>query len=236
MTCRTIIMKMMPLGLKHTDHVSINSLYIPCDRIGGDFFDYLIADDRIDLCIADVAGHGTAAAFFGLIIRTHVSGLLRQRADLVDIMNEVNDLVYRNAPDSYFITMFLCRYFPGNGSIEFMRAGHYYPFVVRSGSNEISNLKTSGPPLGCQSAGSWIKGIDRIGSGDRLIFFTDGIIETRNQQEDMFNDIGLADFLKDHAESPIESFTNELVNCLKEFSGRAWFEDDISLIVFDVRT
>ena len=118
--------------------------------------------------------------------------------------------------------------------MRYCNAGHIPPLVYRRKENEFYSLKAKGKPVG------WFKELQleekefQLKTGDRLILFTDGIVENFNENRVQFGWDNLKEFIRHHIDLPPEKFSHELVSCLKKYSGKNNFDDDVCMIVFDV--
>jgi serine phosphatase RsbU (regulator of sigma subunit) len=155
----------------------------PMESVGGDFFDYIPVTDKIlGLAIADVSGHGLPAA---LQVRDIYMGLrmgLARDFKIVRTVERMNRIIHRSTLTSRFVSMFYGE-LELNGVFIYVNAGHPPPFHLAA-DGTVTHLEAGGPVLGPLSEASYERGFVIMKPGDMLVFYTDGIVETRGGQPD----------------------------------------------------
>jgi len=225
--------RLLPERMIDISGYSSHALYIPMDIVGGDFYDYTIREQYIDLFIADVSGHGLPGAFLAMMTKMSLESVT-ERQLTNQTLSLVNDVICRSTVNSNFVTAFLCRIDSSTNILKYSNAGHIPPLVYRKKSSEFFELKAKGKPLG------WFKNTPieenefHLLSGDRLILFTDGITECENRDEELFGDDRFKEFIISCADLSAEKFCTALIHHLKGFSESDKFNDDLTLLVFDV--
>jgi len=153
----------------------------PMESVGGDFFDYIPVTDKIlGLAIADVSGHGLPAA---LQVRDIYMGLrmgLARDFKIVRTVERMNRIIHRSTLTSRFVSMFYGE-LELNGVFIYVNAGHPPPFHLAA-DGTVTHLEAGGPVLGPLSEASYERGFVIMKPGDMLVFYTDGIVETRGGQ------------------------------------------------------
>jgi serine phosphatase RsbU (regulator of sigma subunit) len=152
---------------------------VPVESVGGDFFDYIPVTDKIlGLAIADVSGHGLPAA---LQVRDIYMGLrmgLARDFKIVRTVERMNRIIHRSTLTSRFVSMFYGE-LELNGVFIYVNAGHPPPFHLAA-DGTVTHLEAGGPVLGPLSEASYERGFVIMKPGDMLVFYTDGIVETRS--------------------------------------------------------
>lgn len=153
----------------------------PMETVGGDFFDYIPVTDKIlGLAIADVSGHGLPAA---LQVRDIYMGLrmgLARDFKIVRTVERMNRIIHRSTLTSRFVSMFYGE-LELNGVFIYVNAGHPPPFHLAA-DGTVTHLEAGGPVLGPLAEASYERGFVIMKPGDMLVFYTDGIVETRGSQ------------------------------------------------------
>jgi sigma-B regulation protein RsbU (phosphoserine phosphatase) len=152
----------------------------PMESVGGDFFDYIPVTDKIlGLAIADVSGHGLPAA---LQVRDIYMGLrmgLARDFKIVRTVERMNRIIHRSTLTSRFVSMFYGE-LELNGVFIYVNAGHPPPFHLAA-DGTVTQLEAGGPVLGPLAEASYERGFVVMKPGDMLVFYTDGIVETRGR-------------------------------------------------------
>lgn len=185
----TLQRSMLPADLPHVPGVSIGARYEPSapgTSAGGDFYDaFTLADGRVLLAIGDVVGHGVLAAAVMGQARAGLRVLALSDPDPVRVLAGLDPFVASLGPE-VFVTACVGVLDPGTGDLELATAGHLAPLLRRhalsDGSSEAGGdyvVVPAGPPLGLSGE----RGLAhvRLGDGDVLLLFTDGLVEVGGQ-------------------------------------------------------
>ena len=178
---KTIQNSILPINDIYWNTIAFNSLYKPADDVGGDFYDLLkLSDDEFLFYIADVSGHGIQASLLTVFmrerVRTHTEAALAGTGQLLSKL--VHDFSSLDIDDMMYITMALCKYSKSRRELSISNAGHNcFPLIVRD-NGRTETIPTRGMPL-CKLADGeeYSEEIISMNPGDRLVLFTDGIIE-----------------------------------------------------------
>ncbi|MCA9280185.1 MAG: SpoIIE family protein phosphatase [Phycisphaeraceae bacterium] len=211
---------------------------IPCDEVGGDYYDFLevgpVDDGRVGIAIGDVTGHGIAAA----LLMTSARAMLRSRAgehDVAETMaRRVTDINRQLAADvSHGRFMTLCwMLMDGQArTLQWVCAGHD-PTVLISPKGTIEHLHGSGIPLGIEPHFHYEQfKRTSIQPGSVIMLGTDGIWEARNAAGEMFGKSRMEKVIHDHISRSASDILDALVDAVNTFRGDADALDDITLVV-----
>lgn len=230
----TIQKSLLPAEYPRQSGVQIASKYIPMDVVGGDFYDFIEIDDKESgIFISDVSGHGVPAALITSMIKVAVSSLnkrvITKPGKFCQVINEA--LIDKTATN--FITAFYCIYNSEAQTLRFSNAGHCQPILYRKKTGEMHLLATDGIILGVFSDVNIEEKSIKVEKGDRLILYTDGLIETQNSQREFYSVNGLKNFIIKNSETHITEFVHCLFEDVKNWSTIKGFEDDIVIIGID---
>lgn len=215
--------------------VEIASSYLPSDQAGGDSFDFLeLQDGRIAILIADVSGHGAAAA----TIMTMMHGVGRAflalqpsgwRADPAQVMSFVNSRLVSFSLEGNFVTAFFAILNPATGEVVACNAGHPPPRVRGAGGiREVDG--PAGLPLGIVDDAEFVTFRLQLAPGEALVLYTDGITELFAPGGRMFGVAGLDRSITLAAGDP--SRTVECIHAeLFRHRGASTRDDDQTLVV-----
>ena len=227
-------LNLLPQELPEIPGYSIHTVYLPMEKVGGDFYDVNVSEASIDIIIADVSGHGLPGAFLSMITKIAFE-YERSKGSPSEVLARVNSAVLGATVDSNFITAFYCSINRESLIMQCACAGHFPALVYRAGSGVIEKIKPHGRPLGLFSD-CGIEEIElKLNPGDRLVLYTDGITECCNSRGALFGTGAFMDLIAFFAGNSPEVFSGELINALKGHSGADFFDDDITLVVFDIK-
>lgn len=166
----------------------VRSFYQAANHIGGDYFDYIhLADGRVAIVVADVVGHGVAAAMFMAKLSAETRFCLAIEPNVAKAVIKLNDRMSRLHVER-FITFLVLVINPTNEVVTIVNAGHMAP-VVRSGSDgSISEPSTeeSGLPIAIDDGMEYEAVEFKMNSGDLAVMYTDGINEAMNTDDEEF--------------------------------------------------
>jgi phosphoserine phosphatase RsbU/P len=201
----------------------------PTEIVGGDVFDYLrLTDALFGVAIADASGHGLPAA---LLARDVITGLrmgIRPELKVVRVIENLNEVIHRAALSSKFISLWYGEFERG-GTLIYCNAGHNPPLLQRG--DRFMSLDRGGLVLGPNPAARYERGHVRLRSGDRIVMYTDGLIECENGAGRPFGLRGLREVLRRTAHVPAAEAVEALFEAVDRHSGGARQQDDITAVV-----
>lgn len=226
---REIQQTLVPQGLQDFPHFSIAGMYRPCDEVGGDYFDvFPLPDGRIALLIADVAGKGLGAALVTTMLQGALSGMTLG-VDPVKAFNHLNQFLCGRASVGRCATMFFAMLDPG-GALEFVRAGHPSPLLLREGT--VSELYADGSlPIGLFEDASYESSRIQLEPGDTLLMYTDGVTEAEDPDRNLFQDTRLKEVFSRHQHSSLKEIQEAVFDAIEVFAGGAGQSDDLTLLL-----
>ena len=226
---------LVPKTRPETDRLDIASHFSPADKVGGDYFDYFdFGNDRIGVVMADVSGHGPAAA----LVMTMVKGVLHamshgfESPDLV--LSELNDVLNEIGPNDMFVTMVFLVFDLRKNCLQFSNAGHN-PLVCYDGQSKSCQMQElPGPALSITSRAEYrIKQID-LSPGDLILIYTDGVTEAFNEQGQMFDESRLIQCVREAGAEKARVVVQKIKASLDAFRSGARQSDDIAMIALKI--
>ncbi len=168
---------LVPVTPPNTPGFAVESVYLPAQKVGGDFFQVLPGDDgSLLIVVGDVSGKGLKAA---MTVSTIVGALrgcdIREPAKVLANLNRV-----LHGHISGFATC-VAAWITAGGAMTIANAGHIPPY--RNGE-ELA--VPGGLPLGVVETGHYEETQFEIAAGDRLTFVSDGVVEATNENHELF--------------------------------------------------
>ncbi len=230
---REIQQALIPQGLQDYPDFSITGIQRPCEEVGGDYFDvFPLSDGRIALLIADVAGKGLGAALVTTMLQGALSGIT-PGVDPVNVFHHLNKFLCDRAAVGRCATMFF-GLLDSSGALEFVRAGHPSPLLMRRG--EVSELYSTGSfPIGLVEKASYTSTRMQLEPGDTLLLYTDGVTEAENRERELFEDWRLKEAFGRHQDSPLKALQDGIFNAIEKFIEGTSQSDDVTLLVVRYR-
>ncbi len=168
--------RLMPTGLPKLPGIDLAGHCQPAGAIAGDYFDVLQLGDKLGLCIADVIGKGLPAALMMSNLQAAVKVTAADWVQPSELCLRVNKLACRNGAIDKFISFFYALYDPETRKLTYANAGHNPPIVVRK-NGETALLESPDIVLGQVPDWQYHDAELTLHSGDRVVFYTDGITE-----------------------------------------------------------
>ena len=182
-----------PLSYSGTK-VAVSGMLEPAYSIGGDSFDYAINPGRLDVAIIDAVGHGLPAVSMASAAINTLRNARREQRTLEQAYHQVDRRMVEQFGQSFYVTGQIATLDVASGQLTWFNAGHVLPLLVRNGSF-VGELECA-PSMPMGLGGSVVQvAVESLQSGDRVLFHTDGISESRSPEGAAFGTDRLADFL-----------------------------------------
>jgi phosphoserine phosphatase RsbU/P len=206
----------------------ISGLSVPAGAVGGDWYDFIpFADGRWGLVLADVSGKGTAAA----LLMSATRGMLRSLAEACcspgEVLTKLNSLLVEDFPAGKFVTLVYAVLDPANRTVIFANAGHLHPLFIDDKGVQFLDTER-GMPLGI-GCGDYSETRVSLSKGSRLVFYSDGITEAVNADEQEY---GL-DRLAQHSVSAGASAVS-ILDDVRAFANGTCQRDDATVLFVGV--
>ena len=177
---------LLPAPVQHA-RLELAREFIPFREIGGDYYDFLtLGPHRLALAIGDVMGKGVPAALLSANLKASVRAQLQSgEVSPADLVARVNRLFWDLTPNGLFASLFFAVFDLEAGTLEYVNAGHHYPFVVR-GDGTVEELREGGTLLGLVEESSYVSGRLAVHAEDMLVFYTDGVTDRGSREGEMY--------------------------------------------------
>ncbi len=203
-------------------------------RVGGDFYDvFEMGGGRVAVLIGDVSGKGLEAASLTSLVKNAVRIFAHEEAGPGEILAKTNDVLTRHSQPRAFVTAFLGIADPSAEELLYSSAGHP-PALMREPSGEVARLSTGSTVLGVFADERYREVRRSMAADHLLLLYTDGVIEARNQEHELFGEQRLAALLQQLAPGAHRTAPDELFRHITEFAG-GHLQDDLALLVFALR-
>ena len=182
-----------PLSYAGT-RISVSGILEPAYSIGGDSFDYAINPGRLDLAIVDAVGHGLPAVLMSSAAINTLRNARREQRSLEEAYHQVDRRIAEEFGQSFYVTGQIATLDVESGRLMWLNAGHVLPLLIRNGSY-VGALKCApSMPMGLGGRAVQVA-VEPLQTGDRVLFHTDGVVESRSSDGSLFSTDRLADFL-----------------------------------------
>lgn len=212
--------------------VEFASLYKPMEDVGGDFFDFIRVrePDVLGIYISDVSGHGVPAALITSMQKALLEAAGPNRLNPEKLLHYINEKI-TDQTGGNFLTAFYSVYHSRKKVLEYARAAHNYPYLIRD--KKIILLESKGPIIGAMKDLSFEKKSIQLLPRDKVLFYTDGLTEATNPQGEEFETI-IDSVILDYCHFPIQEMVNQIYHRLLDFREEFHFDDDICMVGLEI--
>ena len=234
-TARQIQLSILPSEIPKIEGLDIAARYIPMTSVAGDFYDFIVADERhIGILVADVSGHGMPAALIASMLKIALSAQVAHVADPAQVLLGLNQALCGKF-QHHFVTAAYLYLNMEKKTLTYAGAGHP-PLLLWGGSEGVRSVEENGLFLGKFSFATYTSVEMPLKAGDRVLLYTDGIPETANPEGIEFGAESFKQFLEKDQSSSADHFADSLIDEMSRWSGRSIedLDDDITIVALQV--
>ncbi|MGC1648200.1 MAG: SpoIIE family protein phosphatase [Candidatus Sulfotelmatobacter sp.] len=227
---REIQEKLLPKSLPEVAGYEVAGMTQPKRFVGGDYYNVVPIDaDHIALCIADVAGKGLPAALLMSSFQAALRPLMSQNLTPRELCGRLNRILCELTPVGKFISFFYAVLNPINRLLTYCNAGHNPPLLIRA-DGRSTELNAAGAVLGQFPNWLYEQSELQMSRGDKLVVFTDGLVEACNEDEEPFGEDNVVRIARKNPGASAKDLKVLLTQAASQHCG-GHFQDDSSVIV-----
>ena len=219
-----------PKKLPEVAGYEVAAMTQPLQYVGGDYYSVVrISERHTAFCIADVAGKGLPAALLMSSLQAALKPLISQRLAPRELCHRLNRILCDLTPVGKFISFFYAVLDGVDNRLTYCNAGHNPPLLIKT-DGTCTELEAAGAVLGLFPHWLYEQSEVQMRSGDKLLLFTDGLVDACNADEVSFGEHNLIPIARENPSSGAEELMGLLMSAASQHSG-GHFQDDASLIV-----
>ncbi len=231
---RELQMRLLPQALPKTKHLELAAKFTPARAIGGDLYDFIpYSLSRLGIVIGDVSGKGAPAAIYAAL----VSGILRSHAPIepgpAEMLSAVNLSLAERRIEAQFVSLIYAVWDDEHRALLVANSGLPRPVLVRDG--KITVIETTGLPLGLFDSVDYDEFRFDMKPGDIFVFFSDGILDARNRQGELFGRTRVEKIIADCSGRPADCVVDSLFKAVAEHSAGVETFDDQTVVAIKVK-
>ena len=228
---RDIQQSMLPDTALTCREVDLRASMDAAREVGGDFYDYFMLNEQeLCFCVADVSGKGVGAALFMAMSKLLIKSRAADDLQPSKILTRVNSDLAMDNPECMFVTVFLGTINLATGRINYTNAGHNPPLIKRASGEVEEVLEQHGPVLGIEEGRTYGQSSIDLGPGDVLLVFTDGVTEAMDSEDKLYSDERLVSTVRELDVITADSVLQTVSDSVDEFARGAEQADDITMI------
>jgi anti-sigma regulatory factor (Ser/Thr protein kinase)/PAS domain-containing protein len=210
----------------------VAAVTIPAMEVGGDFYDFIsLPDGNFGLVIADVAGKSIPAALFMALSRMIIRASVVQQSLASEVLKNANNMIVSDSTAGMFVTL-LFGILEGEAlTLKYADAGHPTPLIFKSRDCRYMEVAASGIALGAEDGVAYEDRTIKFEPGDVAVFYTDGVTEAMNPQEELYGLKRLIGAVSRICQSSAEEIMGMILEDISAFRKDREQNDDITLVV-----
>jgi sigma-B regulation protein RsbU (phosphoserine phosphatase) len=222
----------LPIHRPSIPQLDIAGMMQPARGVGGDYYDYILVDDHtIQIVIADVAGKGVPAALLMSATAAAVQLEAREKRDMLDVVNRLNNELHSLSDSSRYVTLVLAEIDARTQSLRYVNCGHNPALLFQAKTDEVVPMNSSCFPIGMFDSLACAINAAKLTAGDILVLYTDGVTEAENSLGEEFGMERLSSLLRRGHALSAEGLMNQILESVTDFSRNVGFEDDVTIVV-----
>ncbi|RLC01289.1 MAG: hypothetical protein DRH90_16535 [Deltaproteobacteria bacterium] len=228
---------MLPAECPRVEGLEIAAYSMSAMEVGGDFYDFIeMGADKACLVIGDVTGKSVSGALVMSASRSIFRMLSEENFSVADIMIRANRRTKKDIKSGMFVALLYAVLDAKEKRIQMCSAGQTQPIHLRAGAETADLVETIGDtfPLGILEEVDYQETQVQVASGDKLVFYTDGIVEAMNPASEMFGFERLQEIIQQSKALNAEALLKEIIEGVDDFAAGAAQHDDITIIVVNV--
>jgi sigma-B regulation protein RsbU (phosphoserine phosphatase) len=231
---REIQSSILPQTMPRIPGLSAFARYRPMRAVAGDFYDFLGMDEeRLGVLVADVSGHGVPAALIASMVKVALAAQSDRSDRPAAVLTGMNQSLCGHLAGKY-VTAAYVFIDTRSGVIRYSAAGHPPMLRLTGRSRDACTVEENGLPLGVLKDAEYEEMELQLQESDRLLLYTDGLIEAGNSDGDYFGLDRLTAALARGAALPLETAADDIVRTIDAWSGQPQ-EDDSTIVLIDWR-
>jgi sigma-B regulation protein RsbU (phosphoserine phosphatase) len=226
---RRIQTSILPSAYPHSAYFQVATRYVPMTAVAGDFYDFLVANDsEAGLLVADVSGHGVPAALIASMVKLAATSQRVNAADPAALLSGMNQALCGNTQNQ-FVTAAYVHLDVDSASLRYAGAGHPPMLLLRAG--EVLTVEENGLILAAFTFATYSSVSLPFKPGDRLLLYTDGLIEAANIEGAEFGQHRLSALLSGSSSLAPEKAADHIISAIQSWSRTQ--NDDLTLLICD---
>jgi sigma-B regulation protein RsbU (phosphoserine phosphatase) len=200
--------------------------------VGGDYFDaHPVNEHCWSAVVADVSGKGVSSALLASLLQGALIAASDQPNALALRIRRLSQFLLERTGGEKYATVYQSL-LHDDGRLNYVNAAHCPPVLIRANA-ALSELETTGMPVGLMDGAEFALGEERLEPGDKLLIYSDGVTEAQNEAGEFFGKRRLFQVIQFNAGSGAATLHDAVHQAVAAFTGGAAQSDDITLLVLE---
>lgn len=216
--------------------VTIGNYFNTAEGVCGDYYDVIPSrKDRISFVLADVAGKGMNSLMIMIMLRAILRLVVNTTQSAATILSWANRGISNESTIDHFASLALINYDSTTGKIQFATAGTTPVYIYSAETKEIKKVSSPSEPIGVEKTTQYVDNEADVKSGDIIVMYTDGLVETVNESGVPYTAGKLTQLIAQNSNLSGKEIANLVKSDIKKFSGSAHQHDDQTLLVIKIQ-
>lgn len=203
----------------------------PAKEVGGDLYDFFMIDKyRLGVVVGDVSGKGIAAALLMAVCKTLLKATAYKGMPADNILSEVNNVLVDESPPNMFITVFYGVLDTRSGAFEYSNGGHNSPYLLSKDGSVKQIPDAGGLLIGAMKDAEYQSNVIMIQPGESLVFYTDGVTEAFNKNNEEYKEARLEKVLENNTSLVTKDIVQKVFKDVEVFANGVEQSDDITCL------
>jgi|ERR1035438_10297428 sigma-B regulation protein RsbU (phosphoserine phosphatase) len=226
---RRMQLSILPGDFPRSANFRVAARYVPMTSVAGDFYDFIVADDKqAGLLIADVSGHGVPAALIASMVKLAATSQRANADNPSALLAGMNAALFGNTQNQ-FVTAAYVHMNSEKGEFRYSAAGHPPMLLLRKG--KITEIAENGLMLAAFDFAQYSNASHQLEAGDRILLYTDGIVEAANPSGEFLGHEALCELLQRTAVLQPAEAASRIMSSVQRWS--ATQDDDLTVLICD---
>ena len=226
---------LMPKQFPQTPGYELFAFYKAYDQVGGDYYDIIpIGPDHIGILVADVSGHGVSGAMVMVMVRSAIRTWAHTTTSPKELLAKANPVIVRDMLPGMFVTLYYAILDMPKKTLTCSCAGHNPSVLWRYKDKKCSLTNKGGMPLGILAGAGFEatlkEEVIQLNKGDRMILYTDGIVETMSPDYEEFGDDRFFKVIDQVAIQRSDVCIKHILHAVNTFQATAPQHDDLTIV------
>jgi len=236
---RNIQLSILPRSTPKIHGLDIVARYLPMASVAGDFYDFIIVDEkRVGILVADVSGHGLPSALTASMLQVALSAQASHASEPTRVLSGLNQVLCGKFENN-FVTAAYVFVDTEKKLLTYAGAGHPPLLFWRKAVGNVIEVLENGLFLGMFPEATYASLQLPVATGDRIVLYTDGILETKNPAQEEFGMARFRQFIKNNHSLSGDEFPDRLLDELSRWSEQSLGQgqaDDITILTVDFKS
>jgi len=207
--------------------------YLPLREVSGDVYKFYRYSDHLrGIFLGDACGHGVSAALITSLAVTAVDRFVESEQHPVRVISKLAGYLNQTLEGMYYTTAIMMLFDEKREKLYVCNAGHPPPILLRPSTGKVNQIDPLGPPAGVIEEFPYSLQAGKVRSGDRVILYSDGIIEAMNAEKDIYTFERLLELIQENATLTTSELGERILEDVHSFT--SGFHDDVTLIVLEI--